>query len=256
MPSSAGTTAPLAPDGSVIDPKRFGAAVDRALRKKNMSGAELGRAVGLDRATISRIRNGKQVPDRDNAQRILDALGLDWNDVTRPSAHATGERPGEQSTASKAEPSADVVYVPRNGFAGAGPPYHNRPPEEPEHDAYPRFELLRLTGMNPEMLRSAVIVGDSHAPEIPPNTRVLYAPVERFLGPGLYVITINEAEQVRKVQQLADGTLLLIPTNPTYRTEELTPIEEADTPNTYRTAEGRTAVVRCVGKVVFYPKPA
>jgi phage repressor protein C with HTH and peptisase S24 domain len=210
---------------------------------------DLAAVVGVSQPTVSGWLKQKAKPTDENARAALAHLGLAWADVAfRPRAPRSDDGPADAT-------AVGVVFIPRNGFAGAGPPYENAP-EEPDHDAYPRFELLRLTGTNPEALRSFVVIGDSLAPEIPPMTRVLYLPVPQFLSPGLYVVTVNGAAQVRRVQQLADGTLLLLPINPDYQQEALVPVDDADTPNTYRTTDGRLAVVACVGKVVFYPKPA
>ena len=201
---------------------------------------ELADHVGVTQPNVSSWLAQRTRPTPENAKAVLDALDLDWEDVQR--GHPTDEDDG-------------VVLVPRSGFAGGGPPYENAP-EDLEVDAYPRSELLRVTGANPDTLRSTVVIGDSLAPEIPPNTRVLFLPVEQVLGPGLYVLTINGAEQVRRVQQRADGVLRLLPINPDYDQETLIPLPDADTPNTYRTTDGGTATVVCVGKVLFYPKAA
>ena len=71
------------------------------------------------------------------------------------------------------------------------------------------------------------------------------------------MLEIDEAAIVKRVQDLPGGTLRIKPINPDYDMVELRPLKEADTDNTYRVAEtGETSVVRVVGKVVFYPKPA
>ena len=121
---------------------------------------------------------------------------------------------------------------------------------------YSQSELKRVTGRKPDTLRTCVVVGDSLAPDIPPGTRAVYLPLREHAGDGLYMVAINDGHVVKRVQRLADGTLRLIPFNPAYAEETLTPMKEADTDHLYRTGAGGTAVVRFVGKVVYYAKSA
>jgi transcriptional regulator with XRE-family HTH domain len=248
MPRSSGPAQPTAPSGAPLDPRRFASAVSAALAEQDRSQAELARTASVSRSSVSRYLSGALTPSREVAARILGALGLDWPDVSAPAP----------------ELPAGVVLIPRDGYAsgarslqegyvnGAG----TAAAEDFERDPYSRSELARLTGMNPERFRSCTIVGDSLVPEIPPNTRAVYVPVEEHLGDGLYVVAIDEAHVVKRVQRLADGTLRLLPYNTAYEPETLTPVRNADTENTYRTETGGTAVVRFVGKVVYYPKAA
>ena len=253
VPRSSGPATPTAPDGSPIDPDRFAAAVSAALAEQDLSQADLARAADVSRSSVSRYLSGALTPSRETAARVLDTLGLAWADV---------------SAATPALP-AEVVLIPRDGYARGA-----RSVEEGyvngdghaggdghavaalERDPYSRTELARLTGMDPDRFRSCTIIGDSLVPEIPPNTRAVYVPVEEHVGDGLYLVAIDDAHVVKRVQRLADGTLRFLPYNPDYEPETLTPVRDADTENTYRTGTGGIAVVRFVGKVVYYPKAA
>ena len=253
VPRSSGPATPTAPDGSPIDPARFAAAVAAALAERDLSQADLARSAGVSRSSVSRYLSGVLTPSRETAARVLDTLGLAWADV---------------SAATPALP-AEVVLIPRDGYAQGA-----RSVEEGyvngdghaggnghavaalERDPYSRTELARLTGMDPNRFRSCTIIGDSLVPEIPPNTRAVYVPVEEHVGDGLYLVAIDDAHVVKRVQKLADGTLRLLPYNPDYEPETLTPVRDADTENTYRTGTGGIAIVRFVGKVVYYPKAA
>ena len=256
VPRSSGPATPTAPDGSPIDPDRFAAAVSAALAERDLSQADLARSADVSRSSVSRYLSGALTPSRETAARILGALGLAWADVARTSL------PGP----------ADVVFVPRDGYAQGAPSaeqgYVNGDGHPDAHveveangaalarDPYPRDELVRMTGMDPARFRSCTVVGDSLVPEIPPNTRAIYVPVEEHVGDGLYLVAIDDAHVVKRIQKLADGTLRLLPYNPDYAPERLTPVRDADTENTYRTGTGGIAVVRFVGKVVYYPKAA
>lgn len=245
MPRSSGPSQPTAPDGSPLDAKRFSTAVSAALAEQDLSQADLARNADVSRSSVSRYLSGALTPSRETAARILDVLGLDWSDV---------------SAASPTLP-AEVVLIPRDGYASGAPSieegYVNGDGSaELARDPYSRTELARLTGMNPDRFRSCTIIGDSLVPEIPPNTRAVYVPVEEHVGDGLYLVAIDEAHVVKRVQRLADGTLKLLPYNPDYEAETLTPVKDADTDHTYRTTTGGIAIVRFVGKIVYYPKAA
>ncbi|MEL6769442.1 MAG: S24 family peptidase [Bacteroidota bacterium] len=240
-----------------LDPRRFATAVGTALARHDRSQADLARAAEVAPSSVSRYLAGTLTPSRDVAQRILDELGLDWDDVAYASAPPRISEPSS---------TADVVLVPRDGYAsgarsleegyvnGSLPTAYD---DEDLFDPYPRAEMARMTGMNPDLFRSCSIIGDSLVPEIPPNSRVVYFPIAGYEGDGLYILRIDDAHLVKRVQQFADGTLRLIPFNPAYEPETLTPVREADTDHTYRsTTTGGTSVIRFVGKVVYYPKAA
>lgn len=239
-----------------IDPVRFSDALAAEMRERGVSQYGLADLIGVTQATVSAWLNRRRLPSPDSANAALQALRIDWNEVAASSGTSPSDGPG----ASRPGPSPDVVLIPRNGRAAAASSTTTgvvNGHEATEHDAYPRSELIRITGQNPDRLQSLTVIGDSLAPEIPPNTRVIYLPLEEFGGDGLYVLEIDEAAIVKRVQHLPGGTLRIKPINPVYDEVELRPLKDADTANTYRVAEtGETSVVRVVGKVVFYPKPA
>lgn len=231
-----------------VDPDRFADALSGQMRERGVSQYGLADLIGVTQATVSAWLNRRRLPSPDSANATLKALGIAWDEVAAS--------PGT-STASelKSVPSSDIVLIPRNGRAAAASDAATgvvNTEKETEHDAYPRSELIRITSANPDRLRSLTVIGDSLAPEIPPNTRVIYLPLEEFGGDGLYVLEIDEAAIVKRVQHLPGGTLRIKPINPVYDEVELRSLKDADTANTYRVAEtGETSVVRVVGKVVF-----
>ena len=122
-----------------------------------------------------------------------------------------------------------------------------------------------MAGAAPEALRSIAVVGDSLLPEIAPGSRCLFLPAERlpgrtFAGDGFYVLAVDGAALVKRVQRLPGGALLLKAVNPAYDDVALRPLPEADTPDAYRVehagaATGEVAHVRLVGKVVGHVRP-
>ena len=227
-----------------LDRTRFSQALTRALAARGITQADLARELGVTQPTISDYVNAKKSPSRKNLAHLMGFLDLD---------------PSELTAFSEKDVSGDVVLLPVRGRAAAGDGYING---EAGGDggglkAFSREELRRLTNRNPDRLETFIVSGDSLAPEILPSSAVVYDPQEAFRGDGLYVLTVDEGEIVKRVQVLPGGALELLPINPAYKPELLYPVKEADTPNTYRSERtGLTSVIRVVGKVVAYSKPA
>ena len=229
-----------------LDRTRFSRALTRALAERGITQADLARELGVTQPTISDYVNAKKSPSRKNLAHLMGFLDLD---------------PAELTALSEQDVSGDVVLLPVRGRAAAGDGYINERGvaggDGVGVKAFSREELRRLTNRNPDRLETFIVSGDSLAPEILPSSAVVYDPQEAFRGDGLYVLTVDEGEIVKRVQVLPGGALELLPINPAYKPELLYPVKEADTPNTYRSERtGLTSVVRVVGKVVAYSKPA
>lgn len=234
MPEEALSTADL-------DRDRFAQTLARALDERGLTQSDLARTLGVTQPTISDYVNGKKTPSRKNLEHLIRLLDLAPGDLMAPAAPPLAD---------------DVVLVPVRGKAAAGHGYVNDDRDAQVH-AFSRRELLRLTNRNPERLASFIVSGDSLAPEILPNSVIVYWPQEQFTGDGLYVLTIDAAELAKRVQVLPGGAVELLPINPAYKPELLLPVPNADTPNTYRSQRTElVSTVRVLGKVVAYAKPA
>jgi phage repressor protein C with HTH and peptisase S24 domain len=248
------------PTSRSVDRPRLIAAIEKGMQRQGMTQYDIADRLGVTQPAVNGWLNkkGKKTPGPANLQKLVDVLGLRREDFeTREPAPPTIQSTAQQSAHSPAGSERSIVLIPRNGYAAAGEGAFNDGEDEVQYDPYPRDELMRLTNTNPDYLRSLTVIGDSLAPEIPPNTRVIYLPLEQFRGDGLYVLSIDGVEIVKRIQYLPGGAIELIPINTDYQVELLMPIEGADTYNTFRSARtGLTTIVRCVGKVVFYPKPA
>src|SRR5690606_3628076 len=99
-----------------LDPKRFADALAHQMRERGLSQYGLADLVGVTQATISAWLNQRRLPSPESAQAALDALGLEWGDVVASpdSRSLTGD-------SSPAVSTSDIVFVPRNGYAGAAP---------------------------------------------------------------------------------------------------------------------------------------
>ncbi len=222
-----------------INPERFAAALRAALGRERMTQATLARELEVSQPTVSDWVNAKKTPGMDNLARLQEVLDMP-DEAIRAGTLEGAERD-------------DIVFVPRVAYAEAGNGYVNSDPLVEERHAYSRRELRRLTNANPDRLMEITVVGDSMAPEIPPNTPVLYQPTHEISDHGIYVLLYDGSVIVKKVQRFAGGALKLIPANAEYDPEMLVPVPEADTPNTYRSQQtGLAATLRVLGKVVGY----
>ena len=241
--SPRGSTPPVNP--AELDRDRFARAVNDAMLRRDLTQADFAASVGVTQQAASDWLGAKKSPSKKNLEKILDLFGLEWDAVRTP-----------PDTPAPKAPTSNVVHVPRTGRAAAGDGYVNDDADI-DTDPYPRMELLRITGVSPERLRSILVVGGSLADEIAPNTRVLYLPVEEHVGDGLYVLEVDGAAIVKQVQRLGGGVIDVIPRNPLYERERFVPLPDADTPNLYRSElTGLTSQLRFVGKVVYYACPA
>lgn len=230
-----------------LDLDRFAKTLLHEQAQRGLSQDELAGLLGVRQATVSDWINGKKSPSAKNAQRVIDVLGIE------PATIYTGGADGNVV----ADGSPHVVLIPHDGYADAGPGADNGSTTR-KHHPYPTEVIQQLTGFAPtNELRSFTIIGDSHMPEISPNTPAIYRRTADFVGDGLYVLQIDGNEVCKVVQYIPGGAIILSSYNPAYRDVHLTPLPDADTPGTFREDETRlTSVVRIIGKVVFYPKSA
>ena len=275
MPASA-SPRPPAPSGPSrpLSRARFARAVTAALRAREMTQGDLAAAIGAAQPTVSDGLSQKKTPSPRYARAVLEALAHDWADVEGDDAAGLpdGRRSGGGRLSAFDLEAADVVLVPRHGHVSAGHGADNGdgdadgtsgdgfPDDGPAVEAYSRHPLRRLSQHNPDDLRACTVTGDSMEPVLRPNDTVVYAPVTAFGDAGMYVFRLDEAHFVKFVQRLGGGALDVIPHNERYSRERFLPVpypDEADTPNTYRSAHtGLTATIEPVGKVVLYNQPA
>ena len=224
-----------------IDRDRFAETLARALDERGLTQSDLARTLGVTQPTISDYVNGKKTPSRKNLEQLIRLLDLEPADLVAP-----------------AEPplADDVVLIPVRGEGASRHIYGDNDRDERVH-AFSRSELLRLTNRNPERLASFIVSGDSLAPEILPNSVIVYWPQEQFTGDGLYVLKIDGTELAKRVQVLPGGALELLPVNAAYKPELLLPVPNADTRNTYRSQRTElVTTIQVLGKIVAYAKPA
>lgn len=142
----------------------------------------------------------------------------------------------------------------RRGDAGPGA-VQDVASEETETIIRHKSEIRHLTGYSADVLEPFFVAGDSMEPLIKANTPVLYLPQEKegFTVPGIYVISVNGQERVKRVDPRGGGALRLISENEDYKDEVFIPLEDADTDNMYRSEENDLATkIRVIGRIVVY----
>lgn len=240
------------PEPQHLERSRFVEMLKLRMSERDLSQYDLADLLGISQPYVSQLlsENGQKMPSRTVLRKSLDILDIDWPDV------ASDPEPASTDTATL---PPDHILVPRTPLVSAGNDGMINPPTSEPH-AYHRRDLTHLTNLSDRELSSLyamTVVGDSLAPEIIPGSTVLVLPLDEYLGDGLYVLSIDGAELAKRIQRLSDGSLRLLPINSAYSPELLTPMPDADTPNTFRQeSTGRAAQVRIVGKVVGYLKPA
>ncbi|MEM9996826.1 MAG: S24 family peptidase [Bacteroidota bacterium] len=237
-------------DTKRISRARLARALERYADDQKLSQADLARDLDVTQQAVSDWMGQRSTPGRKNAEKILHMLGHEARDLYGDDA------PSEARQAHVPTDAAALVYIPHDGTAAAGTGRVD-PGDEPEHHGYPARVVEHLTGYVPASeLRSFTIVGDSHVPEIMPNTPAIYWRMSELIGDGLYVLRIDDGQAVKRVQRIPGGSLILSSLNPAYRDVELRPLKDADTPGTFREQHtGEVTHVQVVGKVMFYPKP-
>jgi phage repressor protein C with HTH and peptisase S24 domain len=223
-----------------LDPAAFARALQREQARRDLSQRDLARLIGVTQQTVSDWLSQKKAPSKKNWRAVLDRLGLDERALMSTAANENG-----------------VILIPHDGNAAAGGGAANGSHTQKRHP-YPSEVIQQLTGFAPASeLRSFTIIGDSHVPEITPNTPAIYRSVNGYVGDGLYVLHVDGLEVCKILQYLPGGAIILSSYNERYRDVHLTPLPDADTPGTFREDETRlVSIVQIVGKVVFYPKPA
>lgn len=240
-----------------IDRARFSRALSDAMHQKGIDQPALATRLGVSQPTISDWLNQKKTPGRANLDRIMSEFGITWEDISPEGRPKRKEARAATPGPTEGQASSDIVLIPRSGFVAAGDGAYNDDMSTVQYDPYPRHEIIRLTQRSPDQLLSAVVVGDSMEPELRANDTVIFQPVDRVIDHGLYIFSLDDSTMVKFIQRLAGGAIEIIPLNPRYTRERLVPLEDADTTNLYRSElTGMTGILRIIGKVVFYPKPA
>lgn len=82
-------------EGASQAPVTFGEWLDRELAKKGWKPADIARSSGIYPSTISKYRNGVQVPHEQQARQLAEALGVPLSEVLEAAGKGRGLRSGQ-----------------------------------------------------------------------------------------------------------------------------------------------------------------
>lgn len=194
----------------------------RDLRKKRgWTQEELGDKLGINKVTVSGYESGKRQPTPEMLSKIADLFGVSVDALIGRNEPEQFGRPIEVQLEPKF--TEDVIRVPvvaslRCGFGEPGAFVVREPMELP--GAWGRRWGTEL--------RIIEAVGDSMSPVITPGDQLLCIPGDGWESGQIVVITINDADTVKRIRRSADGGLDLIPENKAYKVVHYTPAEVED----------------------------
>lgn len=197
-----------------MDPKDLANNLDRLLREKLMTQAELARASGVSPATINRyLKGGRPRPSLFHLHALAGTLGVSVDDLSRPGS--TGGAPGPSSTSdveerlTRLERAVGIVAI--DEVTARVPP---------QHDAE-RLRVAGVGGASPEGgetlpdgsegesdLFTLVVGGDCLAPFVEPDD-VLIMSASKRPQIGDVVSVIIHGERHIKVVMQRNGVLHL-----------------------------------------------
>lgn len=192
---------------------------------------EAASAAGVSADQLQRYIRGENEPSTSIMARFADAAGvsIEWLASGRgemmagPRAALAGLRafvesggPGDKA-AYAPELLAEFFPVPRFAVrASAGPGAVAEDAEIKDHLMFRVDWLRRELGTDPAKLGCMDLIGDSMEPLIPSGATILFdRAVERITADGIYVVGLEDALLVKRVQRLMDGVVLLSE-NPRY----------------------------------------
>lgn len=194
----------------------------RKLRKQTgMGQVDLANMLGITQSSYSRYEAGLRDIPTDILLKVSEILKVSTDEIL-----GNGEpEPIGRQIEIQLEPkfTEDVIRVPvvaslRCGFGEPGAFVVREPMELP--GAWGRRWGTEL--------RIIEAVGDSMSPVITPGDQLLCIPGDGWESGQIVVITINDADTVKRIRRSADGGLDLIPENKAYKVVHYTPAEVKD----------------------------
>ncbi len=194
----------------------------RKLRKQTgMGQVDLANMLGITQSSYSRYEAGLRDIPTDILLKVSEILKVSTDEIL-----GNGEpEPIGRQIEIQLDPkfTEDVIRVPvvaslRCGFGEPGAFVVREPMELP--GAWGRRWGTEL--------RIIEAVGDSMSPVITPGDQLLCIPGDGWESGQIVVITINDADTVKRIRRSADGGLDLIPENKAYKVVHYTPAEVKD----------------------------
>jgi phage repressor protein C with HTH and peptisase S24 domain len=170
---------------------------------------------GIPYTTLQRILQGKTIPKGKQLQAIAQAgeVTVDW-------LLYGGKKPQPKALDSEVailELGEENVRIPLiNLQVGAGNGYEVMTEEVSEYLTLPRRLIAKERGLNPNSLQAVTVMGDSMSPEFNPGD-VVFLDVEKTRpGEGIYIVRLDNAIVIKRMQVLAGKAIKLNSHNPIY----------------------------------------
>jgi phage repressor protein C with HTH and peptisase S24 domain len=170
---------------------------------------------GIPYTTLQRILQGKTTPKGKQLQAIAQAgeVTVDW-------LLYGGEKPQPKALDSEVamlELGEENVRIPLiNLQVGAGNGYEVMTEEVSEYLTLPRRLITKERGLNPNSLHAVTVMGDSMSPEFNPGD-IVFLDVEKTRpGEGIYIVRLDNAIVIKRMQVLAGKAIKLNSHNPIY----------------------------------------
>jgi phage repressor protein C with HTH and peptisase S24 domain len=168
---------------------------------------------GIPYTTLQRILQGKTIPKGKQLQAIAQAgeVTVDW-------LLYGGEKPQPLDLeVAMLELGGENVRIPLiNLQVGAGNGCEVSTEEVREYLTLPRRLIATERGLNPKSLQAVTVMGDSMSPEFNPGD-VVFLDVEKTRpGEGVYIVRLDNAIVIKRMQVLAGKSIKLNSHNPIY----------------------------------------
>lgn len=191
------------PDPRRLDRARFSRAVQQAMHERGLDQYGLAEMLGISQPAVSDWLNEKKSPGRKNLQKVIDVLGLRWENLAAPPE-------ADRSAAPEPEGAyLEVKVYELSLSAGTG-----RATFEEQVACtlrLHRFILERVLGVRTYgggPVGIAYVAGDCMLPDLRDGDCVFFEHTGELRGPsGRYVLWLNDEPVVKRVQHLADGSL-------------------------------------------------
>lgn len=209
----------------------IGGRVRYARELRGLTLGELGALMGQSKQSVNQYETGKRDPSVEKLTAIATHLRVSFDWLARgegapPGAHID-ETPGKRLNGGRRSTYThhDMSVRALEEYIKAIPVYRPMDTNGGHHDlvAQDRRELTRAYGGDTERVRRRYMIGDSMSRTIAPNSAIECVPVDRFEGPGIYYMHLNDQPIIATLQPISGGAWMIRYDNDRYMDDLLLP---------------------------------